>query len=71
MSIIPALYERLTGKPWTTGRSASVDYGPPPGAVYAEQLAVYSDAELVAHDLTDLLRRPQDLRRHLPAGGAR
>jgi hypothetical protein len=55
MPIFPRLYERVTGRPWTTGRTASIDFGPPPGAVHAEELAAYSDAELLSRDL----RRPK------------
>jgi hypothetical protein len=47
--MIVRIYEILTGKPWTTVRSAAAEFGPPPGAVYATQLAVYTDAELIAH----------------------
>jgi hypothetical protein len=42
-----ALYQLATGQAWTTGRSASADFGPPPGAVYREELAAYSDSELI------------------------
>jgi hypothetical protein len=45
--MIHALYERLTGRPWTTTRSATAEYGPPPGAIYAHHLAAYTDAELI------------------------
>lgn len=54
MHLIRALYELLTGTPWTTGRQLSTDravldrYGPPPAVRYP-QLAAYSDAELAAH----------------------
>lgn len=51
--MIRALYERLTGRPWTTGRRLSTDeavlsrYGQPPAIRYREQLAAYTDTELV------------------------
>src|SRR4051794_9997736 len=32
VNILSAIYELVTGRPWTTGRAASADYGPPPGA---------------------------------------
>lgn len=43
------IWQRLTGQPWTTSRSAAVEFGPPPAADprYAEALQGYSDAELV------------------------
>lgn len=47
--MIPRLYELLTGRPWTTTRSMSTEYGPPPGAVYATQLAAYTDRDLILH----------------------
>jgi hypothetical protein len=65
MGIFPSLYELVTGRPWTTGRTASADFGRPPGAVYAEQLAAYADAELFGHGeaiLADLQRS------NVPAG---
>ena len=43
------LYETLTGRPWTTTRSAAAEFGPPPGARYAGQLASYTDPELIAY----------------------
>lgn len=47
--MIRALYEAITGRPWTTTRSAAAEFGPPPGAVYADQLAAYSDTDLILH----------------------
>lgn len=47
--MIGLLYTLVTGKPWITVRSAAVEFGPPPGALYAADLNLYSDAELVAH----------------------
>lgn len=51
MRLIPALYERLTGRPWTTSRQLSTDpalahLGPPPAVRYAAELACYTDREL-------------------------
>jgi hypothetical protein len=45
--MIARLYERLTGRPWTTTRTMSVEFGPPPGAIYAVELSRYTDAELI------------------------
>lgn len=45
---IPRLYEKLTGRAWRSTRSAAAEFGPPPGALYAEALRHYSDAELIA-----------------------
>ncbi|MEU4424819.1 hypothetical protein AB0F81_29725 [Actinoplanes sp. NPDC024001] len=47
--MIDRLYELVTGTPWTTVHSAAAEFGCPPGALYAEQLAQYSDAELIAY----------------------
>lgn len=46
--MIRHLYEHATGRPWTTVRSASQEFGPTPGARYADVLAQYSDSELYA-----------------------
>lgn len=43
------LYERLTGRPWTTVRMAGEEFGPLPGAVYRKELARFTDAELYAY----------------------
>lgn len=64
MPLIPALYERLTGRPWTTTVSATEQFGPPPGAVYRDQLAGYTDYQLACMDRDELLAR-------LRADGAR
>jgi hypothetical protein len=37
--LIIGVYEHLTGRPYYTGRQASVDFGPPPAAVHAHKLA--------------------------------
>jgi len=47
--MIPRLYELLTGRRWTSVRSMTAEFGPPPAAVYATELAAYTDAELIAH----------------------
>jgi hypothetical protein len=47
--MIPRLYELLTGRPWTSVRSMTAEFGPPPGAVYATELAAYTDTELIAN----------------------
>jgi hypothetical protein len=39
----------------TTGRTASVDFGPSPARQYAYYLASYSDLELVTRDRDELL----------------
>ena len=57
--MIRYLYETLTGRPWTTVRSCTTEYGPPPGARYAAQLAAYSDAELIHHGREILARLKQ------------
>lgn len=45
---IAKLYERVTGRPYWTGRSMRAEYGPLVGEVYAAELAEYTDAELIA-----------------------
>jgi hypothetical protein len=47
--MIPRLYELLTGRRWTSVRSMTAEFGPPPGTVYAIELAGYTDAELIAN----------------------
>ena len=39
-----------------TVRSAAQEFGPPPGAKYAIELARYTDAQLLAADRDELLR---------------
>lgn len=46
--MIARIFEAVTGRPWITTRSAAVEFGPPPGARYAAELAAYTDAELIA-----------------------
>jgi hypothetical protein len=40
----------------TITRSASAEFGPPPGARHTRQLAAYSDLDLVARERDDILR---------------
>ncbi|ROP29528.1 hypothetical protein [Couchioplanes caeruleus] len=47
--MIGLLYKLVSGKAWTTVRSATAEFGPPPGAVYRDELACFSDAELYAY----------------------
>jgi hypothetical protein len=47
--MLQRLYELVTGRPWTTVRSAAAEFGPPPGARYAAELSRFSDAELYGH----------------------
>jgi hypothetical protein len=64
---VNALWRALTGT--RTMRSAAAEFGPPPGARYADDLARYSDAELVAHGkeiLADVTAKDQN--RQLTAG---
>jgi len=44
--LIKSLYEKITGTPWTTVRSCTQEFGPPPGARYADVFAGMSDDEL-------------------------
>jgi len=44
--VIKRLYEKITGTPWTTGRSASVDFGPTIAARYPE-LVTLTDTQLM------------------------
>ena len=60
------LYETLTGRPWTTTRSAAAEFGPLPGARYAGQLAAYTDAELIAYGEQILTQLRASPRRHPP-----
>lgn len=46
--LLQQVYERLTGTPYDTVRTASVEFGPPPAAVHVEYLATFTDAELMA-----------------------
>jgi hypothetical protein len=46
--MLKELYELVTRRPWTTVRSATAEFGPPPGAVYRDELSQFSDVELYA-----------------------
>lgn len=46
--MVRELYELMTGRAWTTTRSCAAEFGPPPGAVYAEALATFTDEQLYA-----------------------
>jgi hypothetical protein len=43
------LWERLTGRPYWTGRSAAAEFGPPPAVQFASSLAGMSDMELLVY----------------------
>lgn len=45
--MIKNLFELVTGTPWTTGRSASADFGPTIAARYAAELGALTDEELL------------------------
>lgn len=60
--MIKKLYEVITGTPWTTGRSAAADFGPPPGAVYATEWAHLSDAELCTLTCAEAIAYAQAIR---------
>lgn len=53
--MIKTLYEAATGRPWTTVRSCTAEYGPPPAVVYADELADLTDADLFEHDAATLV----------------
>jgi hypothetical protein len=53
--MIKRIYEAVTGTPWTTGRSATADFGPTPAAAYPEldelsfsELMTITNAEAIA-----------------------
>jgi hypothetical protein len=69
--MIARIWQAITGRPWTTVRSAAAEFGPPPAARYAAQLAAYSDTELIRHGEAILARlRRQDTTAIGPAGQA-
>ncbi|MBW6432195.1 hypothetical protein KZ829_00345 [Actinoplanes hulinensis] len=65
--------ELVTGRPRLTVRSAAVEFGPPPGAVYEAELSAFSDAELYAHgdEILAVARRYHErrMRRWASQGG--
>ena len=70
--MIRALFEAVTGRPWTTTVSMAAQYGPPPAVVYRDLFDAYSDPELLAISdriLADLRQRNR-LARDLAAAAA-
>jgi hypothetical protein len=66
--VIGWLYEKMTGRPWVTVRSATAEFGPPPGAAYRRELAVFTDAELYQYgDQIVAALRARDRRRRQAA----
>jgi len=63
--VIRWLYERITGKPYLTVRSAAAELGPPPAAQYPEMLS-YSAGELIRRERDELLA---EIRRRREARG--
>lgn len=51
---IEQLWKLLTGKPYTTTRSMTEEFGPPPATRYPELLD-YTDEELMRRDRDELL----------------
>lgn len=43
------LWEKLTGTPWKTTRSAAAEFGPPPGARYARDLEALTNTEVAMY----------------------
>ncbi|MET7752580.1 hypothetical protein [Micromonospora sp. NPDC005367] len=52
--LIARAYELVTGTPYTTTRSAAAEFGPTLATRYPE-LAGYTDAELYARPIADIL----------------
>ncbi|MEU7807884.1 hypothetical protein AB0B18_15670 [Micromonospora chalcea] len=52
--LFAAAYERITGTPWTTTRSAAAEFGPTLATRYPE-LAAYSAGELLARPTSEIL----------------
>lgn len=48
------LFEKATGTPWTTGRCATTEFGPTPGARYRHIVAAIPDDVLLAYDPAEL-----------------
>ncbi|MBV1851903.1 hypothetical protein [Catellatospora tritici] len=46
--MIKHLYQAVTGTPWTTGRSATAEFGPTVATRYAKELSWLSDDDLMA-----------------------
>lgn len=48
-SALAALYERVTGRPYLTGRTASSDFGATPGQIIAQVFGNIPDDVALAH----------------------
>lgn len=64
--MIKTVYERVTGRPWTTGRSAVVEFGPTVATRYPE-LADYPDEQLLTRPLAELVAEIEQRRARLAA----
>lgn len=63
--MLQRIYELVTGRPYITIHSATAEFGPPPGARYADELNDLTDAELYAYGtavVADLRSRQPALR---------
>lgn len=47
--ILETLWERATGTPYRTVRSAAAEFGPPPAVVHADRLGALSDYEVLLY----------------------
>lgn len=47
--MIKFLYEKVTGTPWTTTRSAAAEFGPPPAVEFATDLVWLTDSEVLLY----------------------
>lgn len=65
MSIIPWLYERLTGQPYRATRSMAAEFGPTLATKYPE-LGAYTDIELLRADIEQLVKHIERMRRRTP-----
>ena len=59
LSMIARLYERITGTPYWTTRCVSAEFGPTPGAQYAQELAQFGDGTLMRLDQAEVLHTYQ------------
>ncbi|MDI1464314.1 hypothetical protein QEZ54_25410 [Catellatospora sp. KI3] len=60
--MIARLYEAVTGTPWTTVRSAAEEFGPTIAARYADELADFTDYELMAMTPAEAVRTAKAIR---------
>lgn len=60
--MIKKLYQAITGKPWTTSRSCTHDFGPTPGARYAAELATFTNAQLLTMTRDEAITTAQLIR---------